>query len=108
MHLSNKQQRQLVRLIHLVIGSALGFLVYAPTSLTEGLRLVMQVVPLSIAVFSLLCISRVARHWLPLLVCSTHLARTGYEISILQGPSPRSSGNAEGCIILYTSLVSFR
>ncbi len=43
MHLSNKQQRQLVRVIHLLIGSALGFLVYAPASLTEGLRLVMQV-----------------------------------------------------------------
>jgi len=52
MHFSNKHQRQLVRLIHLLIGSALGFLVYAPTSLTEGLRLVMQVGVLPMVVLS--------------------------------------------------------
>ena len=52
MHLSNKHQRQVVRLIHLLIGSALGFLVYAPASLTEGLRLVMQVGVLPILVLS--------------------------------------------------------
>ncbi len=43
MQLSNKQQRQLVRVVHLIIGSALGFLVYAPPHLTEGLRLIIQV-----------------------------------------------------------------
>ena len=52
MHFSNKHQSQLVRLIHVLIGSALGFLVYAPTSLTEGLRLVMQVGVLPLVVLS--------------------------------------------------------
>ncbi len=52
MHVSNKHQRQLVRLLHLLIGSALGFLVYAPPSLTEGLRLIMQVGVLPLVVLT--------------------------------------------------------
>ncbi len=44
MRLSNKRQRQLIRVIHLFVGSMLGFLVYGPPELMEGLRLAMQVV----------------------------------------------------------------
>lgn len=54
MYVSNKQQRQLVRLLHLLIGSAPGFpaLVYAPPSLTEGLRFMMQVGVLPLVVLT--------------------------------------------------------
>ena len=41
---SNKRQRQLMRVIHLSLGSMFGLLVYGPPELTEGLRVAVQVV----------------------------------------------------------------
>lgn len=78
MHFSNTQQRQLVRLIHLLIGSALGFLVYAPASLTEGLRLVMQAGVLPMVVLSGLWLwygTRLLKHLRASLVLSTSSTR---------------------------------